>query len=75
MEYITLCLLAVDIFILIISVVCLSDVLKAKKEIESDLKAIRLLHRALELKDIERKSREEDYNRKILGKWEGLDND
>ena len=65
MEHIILCLLAVDIFILIISVVCLSDVLKAKKEIESGLKAIRLLHRTLEL----RKSKE-DYNRKILGKWE-----
>lgn len=70
MEYITLCLLAIDVFILIISAVCLSDVLKAKKEIESDLKAIRLLHRALELREIERKSREEDYKVKILGKWE-----
>lgn len=60
-------MLIANIAMLIMSATCMKDVIKAREQIESDMRAIRLLHRAADLNKIEKENREKYYKTQVLG--------
>lgn len=60
----------VDIAMLIISISCLKDTIKAEKQVEITLKSIKYLHRILELKAQNRKTERTIYPKKEQERWE-----
>lgn len=65
--YIFTAMLIVNIAMLIISAICMKDVIEAKEKIESDMRAMKLLHRVAELNKVEKENREKYYKTQVLG--------